>query len=318
MVCQRNAVAVLALLALAACSRPQPQHYQGYAEAEYVRVALPFAGSLERLQVARGAQVKTGDPLFVLERENEAAARREAEERLRTAEAQLANLQKGRRPTEIEAMQAQIVQAETTSTLSQAQLRRSEQLVAKNFISKEKLDEARTAYDSARARVAQLKADLATARLAAREDEIKAAQGAVAAAQATLEQADWKLGQKSATAPVAGLVADTLYVKGEWVAAGAPVVSLLPPQNIKLRFFVPEPQLGALRVGQNLSIGCDGCAAPIPARITFIAPQAEFTPPVIYSQESRAKLVFLIEARPAPEDAVKLHPGQPLEVSIVP
>lgn len=318
MVCKRSMMAVPALLVLAACSEPGPQYYQGYAEGEYVKVALPFAGSLEQLHVQRGAQVTAGDPLFALERENEAAARREAEERLRTAEAQLANLQKGRRPTEIASIRAQITQAETAFTLSQSQLRRSEQLVAKNFISKEKLDEARTAYDSAHARVAQLNADLATARLAAREDEIKAARAAAAAAQATLAQADWKLAQKSATAPVAGLVADTFYVKGEWVAPGAPVITLLPPQNIKVRFFVPEPQLGALRVGQSLNISCDGCAAPIPARITFIAPQAEFTPPVIYSKDSRAKLVFLIEARPAPEDAVKLHPGQPLEVRISP
>jgi len=318
MVCKRRMVVVPVLMALAACSEPGSQYYQGYAEGEYIKVALPFAGSLEQLHVQRGAQVKVGDPLFSLERENEAAARREAGERLKNAEAQLANLQKGRRPTEIESIRAQITQAETTLALAQAQLRRSEQLVAKNFISKEKLDEARTAYDGARARVAQLNADLATARLAARADEIRAASAAAAAAQATLAQADWKLAQKSATAPQAGLVADTLYVKGEWVAPGAPVITLLPPQNIKVRFFVPEPQLGALRVGQSLNVSCDGCAAPIPARITFIAPQAEFTPPVIYSKDSRAKLVFLIEARPAPEDAVKLHPGQPLEVRIAP
>lgn len=314
----RMTFAVLGALALVACGDRASPYYQGYAEAEYVRVALPFAGSLERLHVQRGMQVKAGDALFALERENEVAERREAEERLHNAEAQLANLEKSRRPTEIEAVRAQLAQAEAALKLSQAQLKRSEQLVAQNFISKDRLDEARTAQERDRARVAQLTADLATSRLAAREDEIKAARAAVAAARATLEQADWKLGQKSATAPVTGLVADTLYVKGEWVAAGSPVVSLLPPQNVKVRFFVPEPALGTLRIGQNVTVGCDGCAAPIASSITFIAPQAEFTPPVIYSKENRAKLVFLIEARPSPEDAVKLHPGQPLEVRLVP
>jgi HlyD family secretion protein len=309
-------VAVLGVLALAACREQAPPYYQGYAEAEYVRVALPFAGSLERLDAQRGMQVKAGESLFVLERENEAAARREAEERLHSAEAQLANLQKSRRPSEIEAVRAQLDQAEAALKLSQAQLKRSEQLVAQNFISKDKLDEARSARERDRARVVQLAADLATSRLAAREDEIKAARAAVATAQATLEQADWKLGQKSATAPVAGLVADTLYVKGEWVPAGLPVVSLLPPQNIRVRFFVPEPALGTLRVGQTVAVSCDGCAAPIAAKVMFISPQAEYTPPVIYSKESRAKLVFLIEARAAPEDAVKLHPGQPVEVRV--
>jgi HlyD family secretion protein len=243
--------------------------------------------------------------------------RREAEERLRNAEAQLANLRKARRPTEIAAVRAQIAQADAALELSEAQLKRTAQLVAQNFIAKEKYDEAQAARDRDRARVAQLKADLATAQLAARPDEIKAAEAAVAAAKATLEQAAWRLEQKSAAAPAAALVADTYFVKGEWVGAGAPVVSLLPPQNMKIRFFVPEAVLGALRVGQEMRVACDGCAADITARVSFIAPQAEFTPPVIYSRENRAKLVFLVEARPAPADAVKLHPGQPVEVKPV-
>jgi HlyD family secretion protein len=296
------------------CTERAPSYYQGYAEAEYVRVALPFAGSLERLNVQRGMQVNAGDELFVLERENETAGQREAEERLKNSEAQLANLQKGKRPTEIAAIRAQLAQAEAALGLSEVQLKRTEQLVAQNFIAKEKYDEARTARDRERSHVAQLKADLATAQLAARADEIKAAQAAVAAAGATLAQAAWRLEQKSATAPVSGLVADTLYVKGEWVGAGSPVVSLLPPQNIKVKFFVPEAALGALRIGQEVRVNCDGCPAPIAARVSFIAPQAEFTPPVIYSKENRTKLVFLIEARPGPEDAAKLHPGQPVEV----
>jgi HlyD family secretion protein len=288
--------------------------FQGYAEGEYVRVASSFAGRLERLHVRRGDEVTAGAPLFALESENEAAARREAEQRLRAAEAQLANLQKGRRPTEIAAIEAQLDQAQAALNLSQAQLRRSEQLVAQNFISKERLDEVRSLNERDRARVGELKADLATARLAARQDEIRAAQAAVEAAQAALAQAEWRLEQKSLHAPVTGRVADTLFVKGEWVPAGAPVASLLPPENIKVRFFVPEPQLGTVRLGQAVSVMCDGCASAIDARVTFISTRAEFTPPVIYSRENRSKLVFLIEARPAPQDAVKLHPGQPLDV----
>lgn len=303
-------------LALVSCQQSAPQGFQGYAEGEFVRVASSFAGRLERLHVRRGDEVKAGAPLFALESENEAAGRREAEQRLRAAEAQLANLQKGRRPTELAAIEAQLDQAQAALKLSQSQLRRSEQLVAQNFISKEKLDEARTAYERDRAHVEQLKADLATARLSARQDEIRAARASVEAAQAALAQAEWRLEQKSVRAPVGGLVADTLFVKGEWVPAGAPVATLLPPENIKVRFFVPEPQLGALRLGQSVVVACDGCPAAIPARITFVSPRAEFTPPVIYSRENRAKLVFLIEARPAPEDAPKLHPGQPLDVRV--
>ena len=130
----RRLAAAALLLALAACSDQGTRGYQGYAEGEYVRVAAPFAGTLQNLAVARGAQVKAGEALFALEQENETAARREAQERLNNAEAQLANLQKGRRPSEVEAVRAQLAQAEEALKLSAAQLKRQEELVVKNFI----------------------------------------------------------------------------------------------------------------------------------------------------------------------------------------
>jgi len=312
----RHLALVAVVLVLPACSNEGPRTYQGYAEGEYVRVAAPFAGTLQKLAVARGTWVKAADALFILEQENEAAARREAVERVKNAEAQLANLQKGRRPPEIDAIRAQLAQAETALKLSATQLKRNEQLVAQNFIAKERLDESRAAYDREFQHVAELKAQLATARLAARPDEIKAAESNVAAARAALAQADWKLAQRTVEAPVAGLVQDTYYVTGEWVNANQPVVSLLPPENIKVRFFVEEARVGALQVGQRVTATCDGCAAPVAATVSFISPQAEFTPPVIYSRDQRAKLVFLIEARPAAADAVKLRPGQPLDIAL--
>jgi HlyD family secretion protein len=312
----RRLTAAALLLVLAACSDQGPRGYQGYAEGEYVRVAAPFAGTLLNLAVARGAQVKANDPLFTLEQENEAAARREAQEHLGNAEAQLANLQKARRPTEIDAVRAQLAQAEAALKLSAIQLKRQEELVAQNFISRQQLDESRAAQARDSERVAEMRAQLATARLPARADEINAAQSNVEAARAALAQAEWRLAQKSVEAPVTGLVQDTFYVTGEWVNANQPVVSLLPPQNIKVRFFVEERNLGTLKIGQQLSVMCDGCAAPVGARLTFISPQAEFTPPVIYSRQERAKLVYLVEARLAPEDAVKLHPGQPVDVRL--
>lgn len=309
-------LALLQVLALAACGEAQNGTLQGYAEGEYLRVASPMAGQLSRLNVARGASVKAGDALFALEQENEIAARREAGERLRQAAAQHQNLLTGRRPEEIDAIRAQLAQAEAGLKLSEAQLARQERLVRDNFISKEALDTARSARERDRARVSELRAQLAAARLAARPGEIQAAQAAAAAARESLAQAEWRLEQKSLRAPQDALVADTLYVQGEWVPAGAPVVSLLPPANIKVRFFVAETMLGSLKTGQAVSLRCDGCKQAITAAISYIAPQAEYTPPVIYSRENRAKLVFLVEARPAPGDAVKLHPGQPVEVSL--
>jgi len=153
------------------------------------------------------------------------------------------------------------------------------------------------------------------ANLPARSDEIAAATSEVKAATDALAQAQWRIDQKSQVAPAAGIVADTLYRPGEWVAAGSPVVSLLPPGNVKIRFYIPETRVSTVHVGDALVARCDGCGGDIPAKVRFVAPQAEYTPPVIYSRENRAKLVYLVEARPdAPNPA--LHPGLPVEVTL--
>jgi HlyD family secretion protein len=311
-----SAVPLFLALLLTGCAPKDNGTVQGYAEGEYVRVAAPFAGSLTRLAAQRGAQVKAGAPLYSLEQASEQAARQEAEERLKSAEARLANLRKGKRPDEVATVEAQLAQAQAVLKLSQAQLKRDEELVGRGFISRERLDQSRSSRDRDQARVDELAAQLRVARLGARSDEIRAAEADMGAARAAVTQAQWRLDQKSIKAPVSGLVQDTYYVAGEWVNAGSPVVSILPPENIKLRFFVPEPLLGKLRIGQSIQVSCDGCGAALPASISYIAPGAEYTPPVIYSQDSRAKLVFLIEARLAPADAVKLHPGQPVDVRL--
>ena len=305
------------LLLLSACGDADPGGYSGYVEGEYVRVASPFAGELTLLQVKRGDTVASGAPLFALEQDNEKAAREEAQARVRQAEAKLADLNKGKRPQELESARAQLAQAEANLRLSTAELKRSQELLASGFISAAKLDEVRSAEQRDQARVNQLKADLAVARLAARPDEIAAASAEAKGARDALAQAEWRLQQKSQTATQPGLVADTLYQQGEWVPAGSPVVSMLPAQNVKVRFFVPETRVGALRVGQAVRIRCDGCAQPVEATLTFIAPEAEYTPPVIYSRENRAKLVFMVEARPRAEQAMSLHPGQPIVAELV-
>ena len=302
-------------LALAGCNPAPPAGFPGYVEGEYVRVASPLAGTLMQLSVERGVQVAKDAPLFTLESEQERAARAEAEARVRQTQASLANLEKGRRPPEIAAVRAQLAQAQASLRQSEADLTRTQKLVADKFLPPQKRDEALAARDRDRARVAELTEQVSIANLPARSDEIAAANAEVKAATDALAQAQWRIDQKSQTAPAAGLVTDTLYRPGEWVAAGAPVVSLLPPNNVKIRFYVPETTLATLRLGDVVRVRCDGCGADIAATVRFIAPQAEYTPPVIYSRENRAKLVYLVEARPdAPNPA--LHPGLPVEVSL--
>lgn len=308
--------AIAAALLVAACGEAPPPTLQGYVEGEYVRVAAPFAGTLVRLEARRGQEVRPGAPLFSLEDGNEAAARRESEERVRRAQAQAEDLRKGLRDTEIAAVRAQLAQAEVAAELSVKEHERQLDLVARGFVSRQRADEAKAARDRDRNRVAELRAQLATARAGSRPDEIRAAEAEARAAVEALAQAQWRLDQKSVAATVAGIVTDTLFVPGEWVPAGAPVVTLLPPGNVKVRFFVPEARLAQVKAGQRVSLACTGCAQGLSATVDFVSPQAEYTPPVIYGKDSRSRLVFLVEARPAPEAAAKLHPGQPVDVAL--
>lgn len=210
-----NFLLALALaILLPSCGQDKPSPYQGYVEGEFVRVAAPFAGTLDKLLVKRGQTIGANAPLFVLEQESETAAKREAEERLRAAQAQLADLQKGRHPVELDVIRAQLAQAVAAEQLSVVQLNRDRQLVAQGFISKDKLDASRTAQQRDAAHVAELRDQLKTAQLASREDQIRAQAAEVDAARADLAQSEWRLRQRSVAAAKARLVFDTLYVEG--------------------------------------------------------------------------------------------------------
>ena len=161
-----------------------------------------------------------------------------------------------------------------------------------------------------------LESEVSVGELPSRTDQVRAQAAQVAAARAALEQAQWKLDQKSIAATRDGQVVDTLYREGEWVAAGNPVVRMLPPSNVKVRFFVPQTALGAIAPGRAASVRCDGCQALVPVTVSYVATEAEYTPPVIYSNETRAKLVFMVEARPSVADAKLLRPGQPVSVML--
>lgn len=276
----RTALTLATAVLAAGCQAGDDSRLQGYIEGEYVRVAAPVAGQLQQLFVERGATVEAGAALFDLEQAREQATVAEAGE-------------------SIAAIRAQAEQANAQWRLAEANLKRLRELRAQGLASQEQVDEAVTEQQRSEARRREIDAQQRTG-------------------VARLDQVRWGLMHKSVTAPAAGLVDDTYYRVGEWVPSGAPVVSLLPPQNRIVRFFVPETRLASVKVGQGVQVWRDGVDAPVGATISFIAPRAEFTPPVIYSQQARAKLVFLVEARPALADAAALHPGQPVDVSIAP
>jgi len=292
-----------------------PAAWQGYAEADFVKVGPVEPGQLTAVRVARGDSVAAGEPLFTQDDTAERAARDQAARQLRQAQDQLANLEAAGKPTEIAQAEANLNDARTTLARAASDLQRGEQLLREHVVSQQTVDHERADYDSAQAKLHAAEAALAQAEAPmGREGEIRAQRTAVTALSAALEMAEWRLAQRSVAAPVGGRVADVIALPGETIAAGAPVVSLLPPQNIFVRFFVPEAALSGLHRGDAVAFSCDGCPAGLEGRISFIAPQAEYTPPVIYSEASRAKLVYLIEARPTPAQAALLNPGQPVEV----
>ena len=292
-----------------------PVYWQGYAEADYVNVAPVLTGRLVRLVVARGEKVAAGAPLFDQDDTNERAARAAAAANLVQAQANLANLVAPSRPNEIAQDVGSLAEQRAAQAQAEDNLARDERVVASGAVTRQKVDQERMALAAAQARVVQAVAKLALARQpTGRADQIEAARAAVGAARAALTQAAWQLAQRHVVAPVAAVVSDTDAQAGDTVAAGATVVQLLPPGNIRVRFFVPEPALSGIHFGERMAVSCDGCGAPLVARVSFIAPQAEYTPPVIYSEQTRATLVYMIEARPKPAQALLLKPGEPVEV----
>ncbi len=307
---------VLSLLLIfsSGCSRKQMTSFQGYVEGEYINVASSESGRLDRLLVTRGQQVSAGTPLFALDAENETAVYRQAMQQYNATEASLKDIQSGKRQQELDVIEAQLSQAIAADKKSATQRIRYETLYKSKAVSQADLEAAIAEAESNAARVRELKKQLAVAKLPARTEQIKSQSATMAAARAALEQAEWKLRQKAVKAPCPSLVFDTFYREGEWIRGGNPVVRLLPPKNVKVRFFVPQSILGSLSTGQNVEIHCDGCPANIPAKITYISVEAEYTLPIIYSNETRSKLVFMIEAHPSEDKAALLHPGQPVEI----
>jgi len=295
--------------------RAQPVMWQGYAEADFVKVGPTQSGLLTSVKVARGDAVAAGALLFTQDDVDDLAARDQAAQTLAQAERQLANLEQGAKPTEIAQAEANLADANATLARTASDLARGEAQLPSGGVSKQTVDQFKAEHLSAQAKVAGMQAALAQAKAPiGREGEIAAQRASVAAFRAGLEMAEWRLAQRHVAAPAAGRVADVLARPGETMTAGEPVVSLLPPENIFVRFFVPEAALAGLHQGDPVAFSCDRCGTGLTGTVSFISPQAEYTPPLIYSESSKSKLVFLVEARPPPDKAPLFNPGEPVEV----
>jgi HlyD family secretion protein len=268
-----RASALTAALLLAACSREAPHGWLGYAEGDNTFVSAPQAGWLARLKVERGDIVNPGELLFTLDDTREAAARDQA-------------------AAAIPQIKAQLVQAKANLDYARTTLTRQEGLARAHAGVPTALDQAQASYKQAAASMSQLQAQERQA-------------------EAALAGAAYTLAQRDIMSYVRGPVQEIYFREGEYVPASTPVVSVLPPKNIFVRFFVPETEFPRVHLGQRVRITCDGCK-PLTATISFISQQEEFTPPVIFSVGNREKLVFKMEARGP--GGLPLHPGQPVEV----
>lgn len=301
-------------------ARPEgPPGWQGYVEADYVRIGPVLQGLLTERPVMRGDRVQAGDLLFAQDPVADTASRDEIAAKLAESKARLANLEAAARPPEIAQAEAQVEEQRALLARAQLDLRRAETLAPTGAVTRQALDQARADAAATAARLAQAEARLEQLRASlGRATEIAAQRAVVAQMHAQLAQAEWRLAQRRVVAPVAALVNEVYAWPGETVAAGSPVVSLLPPDNLLVRFFVPEEALPGLKTGTEVGITCDLCPPGLRGRISFVSPQAEYTPPVIFSEATRGKLIYLIEARPQDAPPGLLKPGQPVTLRLAP
>ena len=313
---QFTGMLLLVLLAISGCSRNNQTKLQGYIEGRFTYISSQVTGTLENLTVERGSPLQLGQKLVVLESSPQFEQYKQAQADLAKVKANLADLQKGERPSELAAISNKQKEVIAKIDLAEKTVKRYQHLVKTHAISQNKLDEAISNYNQLNAQLSEVTENLITAKLPARIDQINEAKAQTAAAEAALKEAKWQLKQKQIFSPINGRVFDTFYRVGETVPATSPILSAIDPKNVYIVFFIPEEQLAKIKIGQKITFTYDSLTRSIPATIYFISNEAEFTPPVIYSETSRKKLTYRIEAKLTIADAKLVHPGQPITISL--
>jgi HlyD family secretion protein len=320
----KRARIILAILVLAAAAAGSWWYWhgrgavsgalQGYVEGNFVYLAAEDSGRIARLTVESGDTVKAGDVIAELESSMQIAQRDEAAARLNQARATLENLKAAQqRPEQIAVLKAQEERARANLDLSRTDYERQQDLFKRGVSAKARLDQAQMTFERDKASLEEAGKQIEAARLAGRSAEIDAAEATMRAADAALKQAEVRLAKRRLVAPADAHVEDVYFRTGEVVNAGQPILALLPPGNLRFRFYVPEPALSQVTVGRAVTITCDRCT-PVAATISFVSKDAEYTPPVIFSEQERAKLVFRAEARP--QDGTRLPVGLPVSVRL--
>lgn len=306
-------VPVLSLVVSGCKQVNEEKALNGYVEAVEFYVSAPQAGWITALSATEGSQVKAGEVLTQLDDDAQRIAVAQAQAQFESSAQQLQDLQQGARQQEL-AVSQKALDAQT-ARVEEARLafQRQKQMLSDKVTSQSLYDQAKAAYDVAQAQLQQTQEQLAVLHLPAREHAIAAAKHNRDAAQQAVELQQWNLEQRRILARNSGTVEQVFYRQGEFVNQGVPILSLIMPQTMKVRFYLPQSQLSEIKMGQTVQIHSDS-SQDTSAQISYIAKQPEFTPPVLYSNESRDKLVFLVEA--TMEQGRGLRPGQPVDITL--
>lgn len=276
----------------------------GYIEAENLYLAAPQAGTLGRIDAVEGGRVAAGQALFTIDPATLSAQGEQASANETAARTQIASA----------AANAQQAQSDVTAASASAQRARSDLARLESVKRDDPAAVAGKDIDAARAALRE-----ANARVAAAQETANARRAQIDVARAQASQAAGgrreiaiRVSQLSPAAPSASRVQDVFFQRGEWVSANQPVLSLIPDDKVKVRFFVPEREVARYRPGRKVRFSCDGCGGGLTAVIRYVSSRPEFTPPIIFSRGSRDKLVFLVEAYP--DKPAGLNPGLPVDV----
>lgn len=308
-------IIMIFLIALVTACSKNARSYQGYIEGENIYLTSPFSGRLTQMLVTRGVRVKKGELLFTLEPKPQAFSVNQLEASLIASRQTLADLIKPKREEEIRAIKAQISQVDAQIDLAKVRVVRYETLLQRNAVDKDTYDEVVQKLKELESIKKEYEANLELALLGARTNQIEAQAAEVESVGEQLNIARWQLSEKEIYAPADGVIFDTYYLPGEYVSAERAIASLLAPENVHIEFFVPLVELKNLRVGSNLNFSYEGSIDVYEAIVSYISPEAEYLPPLLYSRENSDKIVFRIKAISNTKEA-KLFPGLPVSVSV--
>lgn len=309
-------IILISVLILTGCDNKPDNMLSGYSHGEFVYLSYSGNEKIERILINKGDNVAAGQELVKIESFDAQNIFLRAEENYqqRALYYEIWNLENGLKSW---ILYVRRLKKHNRQNRVKRQLGRYRNLYANHAISLAEWEDIRDELTQKGAQVEELINQLKARQLPARQDEISKQRSMVAAAKLERDKALWDVQQTTIVSPVNAKVFDIIYRAGERPSAGKPIISLLPPENIKVRFFIPEAKLGKFKIGSKVKLICDGCAEPIAGVINYISPEAEFTPPVIYSTKRREKLIFMAEAIPALQQAGRMKIGQPFDVEII-